>query len=522
MQIVCNQCQAEYEIDAPAAPFGRVQDLVFRCSACGHSIPIRADQGGSDAAAEAAEEPAPSGYVLRQNGQRYQVDDAAMLQRWIAERRVWVDDEISIDGGDFCKVGDLKEFEIFFQLVSDAERSTAAQSSAVAPTEVPEPANVPVLPEGELSSRSAQAKGRSLFARPTELVKKSSTGSSNDGQPNPSPEERPAAPVVEPVDAIVEGLDPSDDETALMDEPDAPVEEVVVEEDVSFGEAVPDEDPGSFGSLQPDEPTMDMELEEEDFFSEETTSLSVQSMGLDDDDDLEWGQTRRSNMLVWWLLFLGGLGGSGYLALEWLNQADEAKNTATAEEPSSDAVGDGIAAEAEVPEDSEVVEGADSPAPEQGDDGAEPTPEVNEATAGDAEGVNPDATGDAETAPAKAAEASKAAPTKPESPKATPAKTAAKPAPPAPARKPSPGRESDRGWGQIDRGNWDAARKHFNAALSVSPSYPDAQLGLAYVNEHQGRVAEAVRQYCRLAATGSGDVKNEANGRLRSLDKECP
>jgi hypothetical protein len=45
---------------------------------------------------------------------------------------------------------------------------------------------------------------------------------------------------------------------------------------------------------------------------------------------------------------------------------------------------------------------------------------------------------------------------------------------------------------------------------------------MAYVNENEGRIDEAVVQYCRLAATASGDVKNEAAGRLRSLDKECP
>lgn len=327
---------------------------------------------------------------------------------------------------------------------------------------------------------------------------------------------------VESGSGIQKDLDPADDETSVMVEPNESVDEVVVEEDVSFGEAIPDEDTAIFGSLQPDEPTMDMELEDEDFFSEESTSMSAQSMGLDDDDDLEWSQARRSNMLVWWLLFLGGLGGSGYLALEWLNRADEAKSVATAAERSPDADAVGVAAEAEVSEDSETVTATDPDPVEPVDDESGTATDANEASVGDAEAANSAVPGVPDTDSPKEPEAPKDAPAKSEPSKAAPTKTAAKGAAPAPVKKPSPGRESDRGWSQIDRGNWDAARKHFNAALSVSPSHPDAQLGLAYVNEHQGRVAEAVRQYCRLSATGSGDVKNEANGRLRSLDKECP
>ena len=115
------------------------------------------------------------------------------------------------------------------------------------------------------------------------------------------------------------------------------------------------------------------------------------------------------------------------------------------------------------------------------------------------------------------------APTSTTAPAASlPAAKPAAPSKPAPPAKPSAGREAERGWAQIDRGNWDGARRHFNTALSVNRSHPDARLGLAYVNEHQGRVDEAVRQYCSLAATAAGDVKNEANGRLRSLDRACP
>ena len=91
----------------------------------------------------------------------------------------------------------------------------------------------------------------------------------------------------------------------------------------------------------------------------------------------------------------------------------------------------------------------------------------------------------------------------------------------APARI-SPSREIDRGWAKIDRENWSAARTHFNNALEASPGNGDAAFGLAYVNENEGRVDEAVRQYCRLQQSGSGEAKAEASGRLRALARSCP
>ena len=490
MQIVCQQCQAEYEIDPPATSFARDQDLVFRCASCGHSIPIRGDQSGASATGETAQA-SPSGFVLRQEGNTYHVRDAAMLQRWIAERRVWVDDEISESGGPFRRAGDLEPFKVFFQLVADAQRPMTGVSA----TEVPEPqsSSAPSAPG------PVKAKGGTLFARPDGLA--------------------PTQARTESVQTV-EALGPADDETALI-EPDvaepleaddrdsepvevtevSTIEAMVEEEDLTFGESVPDEMPSPFAGLSPDEPTMDMELEEEDFFSEEATVLgggALHAAGVDDDDELEWVQTRRSGMLMWWALFLGGLGGAGYFALDWLNAADEAKKSAAVEAP--------------VTEDEPVV--AD-PEPT-----AEPTVEDTKADAGEAaEDAPVDASGEPPALPEAVAEPEKSAPA-PAATKSAP--PPAKPSKPAAPAKPNPSREIDRGWGKIDQGNWSAARGHFSKALSVSPGNADARLGMAYVNENEGRIAEAVGQYCRLAATASGDVKNEAAGRLRSLDKECP
>ena len=125
MQICCPKCQAEYELDPPAAPFARDQDLVFRCSACGTSIPLRsateggelgeADEPDTDVLEAPKATPSPQ-FVLKQEGNSYHVKDEAMLQRWIAERRVWPDDEISVEGAPWTRVGSIEKYSVFFKL----------------------------------------------------------------------------------------------------------------------------------------------------------------------------------------------------------------------------------------------------------------------------------------------------------------------------------------------------------------------------------------------------------------------
>ncbi len=488
MQIVCKQCQAEYEIDPPAAPFARAQDLVFRCSACGNSIPIR---DGEPEATESEDLPA-TGYVLRQEGKPYHVRDAAMLQRWIVERRVWVDDEVSENGGDFRRVGDIDEFDVFFRLVSDADKPRGS----VPATEVPEPqAALAVETEREgsgVDSGATRIRPAGLFARPEGLSVTASTADTGV----------PGGDGLSAADGDEE-MPSFDDDTVLAEEAAVPaVASVEVEEEL-FGEAIPDEAPNPFGQLGPDEPTMDMELEEDDFFSEEATVVAGDRID-GADDDLDWGQARSSSMAMWWLLFLGGLGGSGYLALDWLNRADQAKEAAE----SVDVV--------EVPPAEESVK--DEPAPVAEGEDVQPDPVVDEEPATEEPATEEPATEE----PASDPPVNPAPPAPAEGKSAKPVVQPTEPVARSAPERISPDRESDRGWKKIDQGDWSGARAHFDRALSASPGHEDARFGMAYVNENQGRISEAVRQYCRLAASGSGDVKSEANGRLRALDKECP
>ena len=476
MQIVCDQCQATYELDPPAAPFVRDQNLVFRCTACGHSIPLRRgeSQASESSVLDAPERPEPpaQGFLLRQEGKVYQVRDQAMLQRWIAERRIWRTDEISADGSTWLKAGEMDECAVFFTLVDQAEQASSASS----------------------------ASGKGLFARPNtgDPLSSLSMSSPDPSEVNPQPVEE--ATTVEASEEIEEISDPDEDTSIVEVEEVTPLRLAV--------EAIPEEEPARLtmpeNRLNPDEPTMDMELGEEDFFSEESQAVdTVRSMesGLGSfDDELEWTQMRRKNMTTWWLLFFGALGGVGYFSLDFLNQKDAAVEVEPTTEP----------ADVEPQEPAIAAE----PAPAAADDSGEATAETEEKPAED-EGAQQteDAVAEAEPAAAPSPAPAPAA--------APPAPRAAAPASAAPARV-NPGREINRGWSRIDREDWSGARTHFNNALTADPGNGDAKFGMAYVNENQGRVEEAVRQYCSLQATGTGESKAEAAGRLRALARECP
>ena len=204
-------------------------------------------------------------------------------------------------------------------------------------------------------------------------------------------------------------------------------------------EAIPEEVP----SCTFDDPTLDLEeLEQDDFTGEvdSTAMSSGMSSGGDYDDELEWMQTKRKNMVTWWLLFFGALGGVGYFALDFLNQQDSEKAAsvvppASVEEPPTPPT--------EKPEpDVAVTDG----------DPAELTEEPAAPAEGEAEDVPTDAgaanaSTEAEEAPV---EAVVAAPPPPSPPSAAPATPPPPAAPAAPARV-SPAREIDRGWAKIDR-----------------------------------------------------------------------
>jgi hypothetical protein len=402
-----------------------------------------------------------------------------MLQRWIVERRVWPDDEIAEGAAPFQRVGDLEAFQIFFQVVADAERNPPTSPAL----EVPTPAFV-----GKASSAK-------LFSRPSGVDLPELSQSTTVPTLKPAPE-APAEPSPELPPEL-----PPEPETEFVAAPVVESEPEPATEEARFGEVIPGEAPAAFSGSVLDEPTMDMELGQDDFFSEEETAIADNAMfqldggSIDDDDDLEWDQTRRKGLVMWWLIFFGGLGGAGYFTLDFISQSEK-EPVATVEPEAT--ISPPVVADKE-------GDRADTAAPV-----AEPpaAPETGTET-------------EPETKPEAVRSSKQDRPPQKSEPSASKkaAPVAKKVAPPA---RPNAEREVDRGWNQIDKKNWSKARDHFGKALSVAPGSVDGRYGMAYVNEHQGRVAEAVTQYCRLSKTTTGEIRNEVAGRLRTLGKECP
>jgi predicted Zn finger-like uncharacterized protein len=93
-----------------------------------------APQGNGEAAAflpPAAAGPGERGRewrVRQASGNLFTLKDLTTLQKWIVERKVSRDDEISLTGDNWKRLGDIAELATFFQLVDEAQRAAVLQA----------------------------------------------------------------------------------------------------------------------------------------------------------------------------------------------------------------------------------------------------------------------------------------------------------------------------------------------------------------------------------------------------------
>jgi hypothetical protein len=275
VQIRCDNCQAAYDVDPPAGSAAALVEMMFRCTECGRTFPIcfgEPEVAHSPQVQPAAEEET-KGLLLKQDGKVYHVQDLAKLQRWIAERRVLADDEVSRGGGAWQAVGQIEELGIFFRLLDQIDQ--VSEDEVIAE----------VTGSTEQTEIGIKDEGLGVALPPVELT--------------------------------------------IPD--DAPLEELALEgiPDESELEPPPTE------LLGPDDPTMDLGEEAGDFFSEEIPLQSMSDQSVfdasteeyhpDDDPDFIWVSQRRRQTYVWWtVLFVLGTGG-GLFLFDALNTADKAK-----------------------------------------------------------------------------------------------------------------------------------------------------------------------------------------------------
>ncbi len=146
MDVSCPKCASEYELDD-----ARVSEegTTVKCTSCAHvfrvkrkslvvTLPVRSDvktapEGLPALGPQQSDDlpPAPPlrEWKLRQaNGNVYPCRDLTMLQKWIVEGKVQRDDEISLSGETWKRLGNIPELASFFQVVEDATKARALEA----------------------------------------------------------------------------------------------------------------------------------------------------------------------------------------------------------------------------------------------------------------------------------------------------------------------------------------------------------------------------------------------------------
>ncbi|MBK7863111.1 MAG: zinc-ribbon domain-containing protein [Archangiaceae bacterium] len=171
MDVSCPRCKTEYEFDDARVPDSGV---TVKCTSCNHVFRVRKKSAPSAShAAPPAPAPAPAPVqapappparvgdetiparsplmaqaptrewkVRQPSGNIFSFKELTTLQKWIVERKVSRDDEISLTGEAWKRLGNIAELASFFQIVDDAKKVhelEALQQLKDAPPEPPPP-----------------------------------------------------------------------------------------------------------------------------------------------------------------------------------------------------------------------------------------------------------------------------------------------------------------------------------------------------------------------------------------------
>lgn len=141
MDVGCPKCQTEYELDDARVT---ADGVTVKCTSCGHvfrvkkkelvvTLPARADAPSEPLSQQSSGDlpPAPPSreWKIRQStGNVFPCRDLTMLQKWIIEGKVVRDDEISLTGETWKRLGNIPELASFFQIVDDASKARALEA----------------------------------------------------------------------------------------------------------------------------------------------------------------------------------------------------------------------------------------------------------------------------------------------------------------------------------------------------------------------------------------------------------
>jgi predicted Zn finger-like uncharacterized protein len=169
MDVRCGRCGTEYELDDTRVANG---GTTVKCSSCGHvfkvlpsgqtmakeasgalrrppsqetptlgsfpSPPSSGSTGSGPVTGPVAAPPSTGGaggewMVKKTDNQTFRFRELTTLQKWIVERKVGRDDEISRTGKSWKKLGEIAELTSFFQVVEAAEAAQKAVTQSQMP-----------------------------------------------------------------------------------------------------------------------------------------------------------------------------------------------------------------------------------------------------------------------------------------------------------------------------------------------------------------------------------------------------
>ena len=147
MDVRCERCKTLYELDdARVSAAG----TTVRCTTCGHVFRVRkkvllmteaVGVGGESTAVPPPVVDKPAWRVRSPSGRVIAFRELTSMQKWIVERKFGRDDEISLHGDHWKRLGDIAELTPFFLLLDEVDRVHQLEERlrrAEAPDEAPE------------------------------------------------------------------------------------------------------------------------------------------------------------------------------------------------------------------------------------------------------------------------------------------------------------------------------------------------------------------------------------------------
>ena len=244
MDVRCERCKTLYELDDV-----RVSEAgtTVRCTTCGHLFRVRKKvflmteavvAGGESTAVPPPVVEKPAWRVRSPSGRVIAFRELTSMQKWIVERKFGRDDEVSLHGDHWKRLGEIAELQPFFLLLDEVDRVRALEER-LRRAELPDEAPSRLEEElGATSSGFPRAPNHPT-STPTPIRLETPIEAPPEETRRPDPElDAPAPPTTEPprtgapsafsLEEIREATRPSPDDAPMPEgtvEPPRPAED---------------------------------------------------------------------------------------------------------------------------------------------------------------------------------------------------------------------------------------------------------------------------------------------------------